>query len=76
MKWITPFAWVEDDGTLHLCCDRLLKECGLPVTDENLRDAERVLLQVIRERMPQTKVASFVENEIALRNLAKGAPPQ
>ena len=44
-KWITPFAFVDDDGALNVCCDRVLERCGLPVTEDNIRLAERILLK-------------------------------
>lgn len=64
MKWLTPFAYVADAGALHLCCDRVLEEVGLPITEENLRMAEEQLLALMQETQPTAKVYSNVTRDL------------
>ena len=60
-KWITPYAYTDDDESLHLCCNRLLEETGLPVTEENIRLAAQALEEQVRQTHPTIKTVSRVE---------------
>lgn len=60
MKWITPFAFVDDAGALHLCCDKVCKDLGLPLTEENLRIAEHELIELMKKVRPDIPVQSNV----------------
>jgi len=56
MKWITPFAYIDEDGMCHFCADKVLEFTGLPITDENLRIATLALAESAREMFPDTEV--------------------
>jgi hypothetical protein len=52
MKWLTPFAWLDDAGGLHLVCERALEAVGLPITDHNLQIAAQALAEQAQRLWP------------------------
>jgi hypothetical protein len=62
-QWITPFAYVEDEA-LHLCCDRVCEETGLPLTEENLRLVQENLTDLMRQLHPGMPILSNVEQHL------------
>ena len=61
MKWITPFAYIDDAGVMHLCVDLVCKDLGFPLTEENLRLAEENLTALMKQAQPGTEIRSNVE---------------
>jgi hypothetical protein len=56
MKWLTPFAWVDDRNGLHLDCERVLRQVGLPVTAENIEIAASALTDECAQLFPDIPI--------------------
>lgn len=63
MRWINGFAYLDDDGVLHLSAPLLCDSLGVPRTKENVEEATRCCAAALEEGSADTTVLVLSGNE-------------
>ena len=60
IKYLTPFAWVDEENNLHVDCRLACLHFGVPPTTANQDLIEEVARKVVGELWPRTPQATVI----------------
>ena len=55
MRWITEFAFIDDNDALHISVPRMLDKMGAPDTPENRDKLTAMAAEILAEMLKDTK---------------------
>lgn len=58
-RWLTPYAWVEDDS-LHVDARLACQAMGVPPTVENQKIVEEEFFRLAKEQWPEVPQATVI----------------